>query len=505
MLNVVFDRSERLRILNDADEVPAEVRNAPAAYSLFAALFAVFIFFHQGQWSYWKVTPWHVVVSLAAVLVLFMPQRVLTLGLLAGSVLCTFFVELPWVSNHWMLAAFLCLSILSAMAYNLVKRGKIEAGQLYLDFAPIMRWQLVIVYFFTVFHKVNKDFLDPKLSCAVDHYHNLSQVVPFLPTGNWTAYAAIYGTLVVETLMFMMLAIPRTRVLGVLLAMVFHYALAINGFPNFSALAFAMMMLFLPVTFPQDLARKWNDSFVPLWRGRIQRNAWGGLWQVGFCLAIAGIGVVAYLAYHAKPLPIDFVREPWRFGRNNLSLLLHSAWKFYGVLVMVIVIWTVYGKPFTPTPRALKPATIWFWILPALVFLNGIGPYLGLKTETSFSMFSNLRTEMREENHVLIRKNLYLLPHQNDVVSMVYSTDFNLNRVARLGHQVPFWELKSYVSRKKDANQGRFSLAYLKNGNLVTITDASTDPIFAEHIPWWKRKLLFYRTIRLGQANSCDH
>ena len=40
-------------------------------------------------------------------------------------------------------------------------------------------------------------------------------------------------------------------------------------------------------------------------------------------------------------------------------------------------------------------------MIPLVFFLNGISPYLGLKTEGSISMFSNLHVEGRTTNHFL--------------------------------------------------------------------------------------------------------
>lgn len=481
------------------------VKNAPASFSIFAILYAIFVLFHQCQWSYWKVTGWHIVLSLAAMLVILMPARVLPFACLVIIQLVTAFVELPWISNHWMLATCLCLTATGAMVYNLIKRRALTIGQWYLDFAPPMRWQLLTLYFFGVFHKLNSDFLNPELSCGVQHYINLTRVVPILPMASWAQHGAIWATLVVEGLLLALLAIPRMRIYGVLAAFLFHFALAINGFANFSSLMFAMILLFAPADFPERLKEKWDAHFAPLFRGRVRLHTWHALWWI--LLAMAGLATIGLIYYslHAKPFPLDIVNEPWRFGRSKLSLLAHSLWKFYGVIVIVTFVWVAFSSSVVPLKRALRMTSPIFWIFPALLFLNGMAPYLGLKTDTSFTMFSNLRTEMGHENHLLIRKSANLTNNPTDMVTILYSTDSNAHRLVKANQKVSFFELRSYVSRKQAAGHAPFSLAFERAGEVHLLNDAYSDAGLTKPIPLWQRKLLFYRTVRLGSVNDCDH
>jgi hypothetical protein len=72
------------------------------------------------------------------------------------------------------------------------------------------------------------------------------------------------------------------------------------------------------------------------------------------------------------------------------------VWDVYGAVLIVAFaahIWrnrSATGQ-LVPLPFALPARTL--LVVPIAVFLNGVMPYLGLKTETSWAMFSNLRTE----------------------------------------------------------------------------------------------------------------
>jgi len=69
----------------------------------------------------------------------------------------------------------------------------------------------------------------------------------WLPDGGALATgAAIGGTLLLELGLPVLLLFPRTRLAGVLLAVPFHVALGLAGYPRFSALCLALLLLFLP-------------------------------------------------------------------------------------------------------------------------------------------------------------------------------------------------------------------------------------------------------------------
>jgi hypothetical protein len=135
-----------------------------------------------------------------------------------------------------------------------------------------------------------------------------------------------------------------------------------------------------------------------------------------------------------------------------------------------------------------------------IVLLNGLCPYLGIKTEMSYSMFSNLRTEQGKSNHFLIRKVLHLDGYADDVVTILHSSDPKMQWYADNGFGITFFELRSYASKHKD-----ISLRYLRSGIRYELTFAGDDPELATPIPILQRKLLGFRPVTLGEQVGCQH
>ena len=71
--------------------------------------------------------------------------------------------------NHWLLTGILSLAILIAAAVVSLEAGltAVQRGELYQTLTPAVRISAAIFYFFTFFHKLNNDFLNPSVSCAV--------------------------------------------------------------------------------------------------------------------------------------------------------------------------------------------------------------------------------------------------------------------------------------------------------------------------------------------------
>jgi hypothetical protein len=151
------------------------------------------------------------------------------------------------------------------------------------------------------------------------------------------------------------------------------------------------------------------------------------------------------------------------------------------------------GNPFAPAHPA-------FWIVPALMVFNGMNPYLGLKTETSFAMFSNLRTEGGRSNHFLVPASVQLFDFQHDLVEVTDSSDRFLRYVARDRGLIPYFELRARLSRAPMA-----SVSYIRNGEKVSVERAADDPELARAIPYLARKLLHFRVVNGTGREGCRH
>ena len=341
----------------------------------FGILWSLATLFHLAQFDDWAKNLPALALSLAAIVYLVDPQSLKKFLFFSLAQALSIYADLPQVTNHWLFSFFVAITILGAYA-SLSLRSK-KAGcskeELFECFAPVVRIELVILYFFVVFHKLNSDFLAPETSCAASHYRDLAQQVSFLPMGDWVSYWAIYDSLTIEGLILICLIVRRLRLVGIALASVFHFALALNDFYNFSAMLFAVFPLFVPGAIPA-LIRRWKDltGQADLSTPRMLRTGsrLGGLFVVLLLLGIAFSGVESVDAGRAL------------FNGYGLLYLL--------AIVSLIPFWAQLSTSqsgagfFLPNKQHRL-----LMLLPIVLIFNGASPYLGLKTETSFAMFSN--------------------------------------------------------------------------------------------------------------------
>ena len=113
--------------------------------------------------------------------------------------------------NHAVFAACVDLTILSAAAGQIVdqRTWKLNADELYRSFAPVVRIEILVLYFFVVFHKLNSGFFDREHSCGAFMYLRLAQEYPFLPSETGYVPWAIYLTILTEAVIPIMLVAQR--------------------------------------------------------------------------------------------------------------------------------------------------------------------------------------------------------------------------------------------------------------------------------------------------------
>ncbi|HSQ49949.1 MAG TPA: hypothetical protein VLL94_01640, partial [Nitrospiraceae bacterium] len=150
---------------------------------------------------------------------------------------------------------------------------------------------------------------------------------------------------------------------------------------------------------------------------------------------------------------------------------------------------------------AMHPA---LWAIMGLMIFNGFNPYLGLKTETSFAMYSNLRTEDGRSNHVLIRKPLTLASYQTDLIGVIDSNDPTIAGFSRGWDAVPAFWVRRRVSQLAERGRTGITLTYTRNGETRSLTTAETDPEFSRPPSWIESKFLNFRVFR-ATLNECMH
>jgi hypothetical protein len=143
------------------------------------------------------------------------------------------------------------------------------------------------------------------------------------------------------------------------------------------------------------------------------------------------------------------------------------------------------------------------WVLPALVVLNGLSPYLGLKTETSWAMYSNLRTEL-PSNHVFMPEWLKMAGYQEDLVEIVETSLPELQRYREERLLLNAVELR----RISGAATADFTVTYKRNGTVQFLTSEGGVLSGADTIAplgWTTATLLRFRPVDSAGPTKCRH
>ena len=385
-------------------------------FFLFTKLWCISALFHLASFNYWS-EDYLILFSVAMVasilhLVYPIKKYFFFTGLITSVVLI--FVKMPQVPNHIFFEWFLNVMLLtSAGIYLLYKKANSTFEKYFFEKTTLAaRWSLAILYFYVVLHKLNFDFYDVEISCGAILFEDIFDRAylfhfDFIRDAfyhHWTFFAnlSIYFTLVAESVILILLISNRWRNAGILFGLVFHLILSLNshnGIFSFSAMLFTTFIFF------------WNDKttthFYTNWIKHLQK------FKIGI---FVGASVLASL-YIANQM----------FYFNLVSLLL---WLLFGGMYLLVFCKSLEGIIFINDGQPGSNYKLgWALIIPVLIFLNGAAPYLGLKTETSFSMFSNLRTEGGSTNHQFIPVSTQIFDFQKDLVSILTSNDPRLQNL----------------------------------------------------------------------------
>ncbi|HEY0743145.1 MAG TPA: hypothetical protein VGD40_16870 [Chryseosolibacter sp.] len=464
---------------------------AEAQFKVFAMLWAIASLFHMAHSNVFDREFDFALLTLAALYVIFRPSMGGFLLLIAFQVFDAFF-RMPFTTNHWIFTAFVNVTIFHALLYLVIRQRsfQISPGDLLKTFLPLVKIELVILYFFAVFHKINAGFF-AEGSCAIDllRAQNLDTLIP-IPPGFYKLNA--YLTLVIEALIPVLLCFRRTRTAGILVGLFFHCVLSYssyNAFYDFSSMVFAVYFLF---TAP-ELSVKILDHLRRIKTGIVRnvspREFGYGKLVSRIALFVVGLGIVYLLT---KKLD-DFK-----------SINLYFFWTVYSVLYFYIFISNQFFSKQTNNGQAVvsNRFTLAHWsllIIPILVFVNGTIPYLGLKTENSYAMFSNLKTEGGESNHYIIPASAQIFDYQKDVIDIVSSSDPNLQKIANANLSMVWFEFKNYLHTHRPSQ-----VQYLRNGKLETYvkSDPSTHPPKNNYV---LAKAMKFRAFAKEGAQPCSH
>ena len=142
--------------------------------------------------------------------------------------------------------------------------------------------------------------------------------------------------------------------------------------------------------------------------------------------------------------------------------------------------------------------------LVGLLIANGFSPYLGLKTESSFAMFSNIRTEGGRSNHLFI-PNYQLFDYQKTLVEVVESTDSRLDRARETNRVLPYYELMRRMQRLRNAGIEARVTYRTQDGQSHSLSTTTDTAELRNEPPFLVRKFLTFRPVETEEVVPCGH
>jgi hypothetical protein len=433
----------------------------------------------------WAQAP--VVVAVAAVLI--RPGAVPALAALAVTSLVLLWEEAPILGNHWLLVGLVDLAVLFAFAMSAVRRRFTDRIDMAERLFPAARLCLLCFYFFAAFAKLNSAFFDRSVSCAAFFFRESTESIGVdgirFGGAAWPEQVVIVATIATELSIPILLLRRRTRPIGVLLGLAFHFLVAVDQthqFYDFSSVLFALFVLFLPQT-----AGAWVGERMGSIRARLALRG-PRLPEVVKAAVVAVVLTLSLLVVTGAVSARDGVLMGW------------WPWQAFGLAAVVASVRYVRQRP-----PAYGPAwRIWphhpaYLFIPILVVANGLSPYLELKTATGWNMYSNLRTVDGESNHLLVGRSFPVIGEQDDLVEIVRSDAPELQYYADSNYGLPFLQLREFLARHPQT-----ALTYDRSGERITLRRADDRPELVAPVPTWREKLQVYRAVDLQSPERCQ-
>jgi hypothetical protein len=457
-------------------------------FKIFAVLWAIAALFHMAHSSVFDTELNFALLTVAAFYVIFKPSLISFITFIALQVFDAVY-RMPFTTNHWLFTALVNVTILQALVYLAVKRQSfhIASADLLGAFLYAVRIEVIILYFFTTFHKLNSGFFSPEVSCATEllEAQRLDWLIPSIP--DIFAFNA-YFTIAVEVLIPLLLCFKRSRNAGIMIGLFFHGILAYstyNAFYDFSSMIFAVLFLFCALDFSNmiwEIKKKMRTGFNSV------ITSFGKKKLVFIATGVLMATVVLYF-FNQK---LD----------NFKAVHLYFFWTFYSVLFVFAFVWFVFFHKETLKKQPSLRLVHWSLLaVPTVVVLNGLSPYLGLKTDNSYAMFSNLRTEGGVSNHFIVPADLQVFDFQKDVVEVVSSTDYGFQELANEKKSLVLFEFRRLVNNRKPER-----IEYFLNGEKKTFNASDSASVSAlGKNPYVLSKLMHFRAFSEKDPQPCRH
>jgi hypothetical protein len=424
----------------------------------------------------------------------------------------------PYVVNHIVLESIIHFTILVSIGYTLIQQktspvpDREMRARIFEKFAPVVSLMVILMYWFIVNTKTNFDFFSFDRSCISDFYIDVLDFLPYLglPELNVSldtkpVQISLWIFMAVEVLIPLFLMFRKTRYLALIIGVPFHMLLAMIGHRTFSGFILALYTLICA----DSLAVLFAD-----WQSRFEADKDNLIRKLkiaaGAITAIAAIGCIYAYIGHGGLFGVFKYFRYWFFVF------------FFGSVgvVILLAIWRNYKKGDSESTPVWTWSPKWVWLMMIPVIVNGLSPFIGYKTETSFAMYSNLRTEGDVNNHMFM-PTIRLADYQDDLVNILDSNHPQLKEwietiplhdreMIKRKTNVVYFEFNRVISESMAENPDLdFYVTYTRNdGEEQTFRSSAPgadDSELAQLEPLILRKLLYFRPVFVGDKSYCQH
>jgi hypothetical protein len=480
------------------------------------------------------------------------------LVLLATSTLYFIFKELPDTENHTNLLVITNIGMMLCLVHSYTRERGGSAAVFYEVAQPIARLSIIAALAVAGFHKFNRDFINPDVSCVRRFARDIGDVVvgdfagiglpplfflalmvvivvvmlwrqrPNLcwPPIDWVGVATPIAAILVgigllstvvgdpqiyeprdlavfflavavlcwQLIEVPLLLVPRFQWVALSFCLLVHVQLAVLRIVDFQAIAVALLITFVPPHMWQAWSRQAFASIGPV---KLHRA------RLYFMLNL----LIALMMFAQEYGIIDWgwSRPLTAWGLLFTAGLLVMLWPIISDLCSPARTWQWKGVPVFSgaTPR-------WLYVIPLVVLLFGLTSHFGLRTAGNLSIYSNLRTEAGHNNHFLLGNNQFKwASYQEDVVHIVDIGDDAtirpfLDRWGRLeGNMLPVIEFRKLLLKwRKRGETVPMTVGY--NGVVKEWANIAQSPDWQVNDWDWEMRLMDFRVIQSdGGPNTC--
>lgn len=405
-------------------------------------------------------------VSLAAILLIEKPNCLLRLAALGILQLAYLWTKLPNANNHMIILGYVNLSLLTLIGIQLWQNGLRKNGRL-IPPVTYIKVTFLIGYLAAAVSKLNSDFFDPEKSCSVSMMYNA--LAPFgIQDGSLPhriEAAQPYFITGMEFLIPLLLLMTRTRWVGIIVIIIFHIGISFSPRStalDFCLVLFAIVYLFLPLSATAqlyDLASRFRN-WLPF-----------NLADYKTTFFVLSSFIIAMALWSKKGTvmgnPNWLILAPLvvTMGLTLILLSISQRNEFSG------------GTEQTHQPETHRVAQMVCVVLILIQLANISSPYLGGRSQSVFTMYSNLQTEGMTSNHFFLPR-LAVETKQDDLVKVFQSSNSQVQRYSRDGRLMTWHELTRHLSADPNA-----SIHYERNGIEFEHTHAFENPELVTRYP----------------------